>query len=268
VAERLEARLSQPYRLEFFNDVLIPRPMAWAKGSQSYGLKQENLHLFGLVSSPCRRYTARHSAVLNQYESSKPPRVARRPTFLVSSTLIESAWAAHGSVEQGENMGNGLLGSSQIARKAGTRRIRKVLFSRIAAFLGGVLSLLVVLGCMNFGSLQPAEVKVGAAADEPGVLKQDGKTVTRPGKDQVIYYPMPYTSPPNLQVTDGANACEIVEQTERYFRVRFPANAPAQQDVTWTARGPRVAQSVTIEQNSPTPASSVVMPAVAPVGNR
>jgi hypothetical protein len=117
------------------------------------------------------------------------------------------------------------------------RRADRALFGPIAASVAMVFGALTVLGCMNFGSIPPAvEVKV---TDDPGVLAQDGKLPARPGKEQVVYYPVPYASPPNLQIADPANVCDIVDQRENCFVVHFHPKAKPQDEVTWTARGSR-----------------------------
>ncbi len=113
------------------------------------------------------------------------------------------------------------------------------LFSPKWACLAAVLLGLTILGCMNFAPF-PSQVEIKTTADTPGMLAQDGKIPERPGKEQIVYYPVPYASPPNLTLTDNAKDCDIVEQKENYFRIRFLASAKPQQEVTWTARGVRV----------------------------
>src|ERR1700730_3352638 len=76
--------------------------------------------------------------------------------------------------------------------------------------------------------------------DESGILTQDGKILIRPGSEQIIYYPIGFVSPPNLELEDGSHYCDTVEQKEGYFRVRFHTGFwTSQESLTWKARGVR-----------------------------
>ncbi len=106
-------------------------------------------------------------------------------------------------------------------------------FERWLVGAGGVLFLGFSLGCMslNFGS----RTEVVSAVDAPGI--QRGKAHVRAGGDQVVYYPTPYTTPPNLELEDGAlrDSLQIVEQRNDSFVVKNTSASSV--DVSWKARG-------------------------------
>jgi hypothetical protein len=133
--------------------------------------------------------------------------------------------------------------ASRAGRGSRWRRLDRFLFHRATACVAACLSLLAVLGCMSIsiGGGGSHEVKT-AAADETGtgVLAQDGKVIIRPGVEQVIYYPVSYASPPNLELEDTHGFCDIVEQKEGFFRVRFRTGfMTSQESLPWKARGTR-----------------------------
>jgi hypothetical protein len=75
-----------------------------------------------------------------------------------------------------------------------------------------VVTLLIFLGCMS--------ISIGEKTTEivnDGSFVQEGNVRLRAGAEQVIWYPIPYASPPNLQMDD--DDCVILEQREDHFRV-------------------------------------------------
>jgi hypothetical protein len=114
-----------------------------------------------------------------------------------------------------------------------------MVFGRASAGVAACLGIVVVLGCMsiNLGGRSADESK---PCPDDGVLVQEGKVPVRPGSEQVIYYPVAYASPPNLEVQDALGLCDVLEQKETCFRVRFHPNfQTTNASLSWKARGVR-----------------------------
>jgi hypothetical protein len=114
------------------------------------------------------------------------------------------------------------------------------------------------MGCLslNFGGHS-------SKADDPAVLTQTGSATIPRGQEAVVYYPKPYTSPPNLETDDSFHNYKIVEQKPECFRVRNEGGA---WDLKWTARGVGTQPPVTMAPA--TPAATIGTPvttAPAPV---
>jgi hypothetical protein len=93
---------------------------------------------------------------------------------------------------------------------------------------------------LNFGG-----VKVDGVTSDADLLIQEGKIPVRPRGEQVVYYPIAFAAAPNLELEDPKGVCDIVDQNETCFTVRFHADAAGnQQALCWKARGQRVAQGV------------------------
>jgi hypothetical protein len=99
---------------------------------------------------------------------------------------------------------------------------------------------LTFLGCVSFPLDGPS---VSESASARAVLMQEGEVVVPARSEQVVYYPVPYASPPNLELdadlADLFRRCEVVEQRPDRFRVRNPTLFP--HTIGWTARGVRCA---------------------------
>jgi hypothetical protein len=111
---------------------------------------------------------------------------------------------------------------------------RKRSVSGIVGVLAAVLLTVVFLGCM---SLSFGERTVVESKTQPDVLEQEGTMPFRGGAEQDVYYPIPYSHPPNLVV--DAFSCEVVEQKEDHFRVKFSHHGVDGRSVPWKARGVR-----------------------------
>jgi hypothetical protein len=139
--------------------------------------------------------------------------------------------------------------------------IEDVLFSRSAACVATCLAALIVLGCMSIslGGHSVEEVKV--TPETSAVLLQEGRIPVRPGGEQDVYYPVAYSSRPNVEIDDPLGLCDIVDQKENCFRVRFHANSGnGAQVLTWKARGAHVPQPAVAQ---PAPATETVQPAAS-----
>jgi len=104
----------------------------------------------------------------------------------------------------------------------------------IAASAVAIL-LAIFLGCMS--------INIGWPSAETGgedVLVQKG-TLHPSEFDQDVFYPIPYTSPPNLTIDEPFHRdVLVVEQEADHFRVRYTKDKPlAIFGVEWTARGTR-----------------------------
>jgi hypothetical protein len=114
------------------------------------------------------------------------------------------------------------------------RRSLRILTSRPVGALAGGTLVLIFLGCMSlsFGGLS-----IGCRTEPDGTVCQEGKVELHPGQSLDVYYPAPYASPPNLELTGDTDKCEILEQHADHFRLvsRGTSNACPQ----WHARGLR-----------------------------
>jgi hypothetical protein len=125
------------------------------------------------------------------------------------------------------------------------RCLDDILFSRSAACWAAFLAVSVMLGCMsvsigNRGTDEAKSCDGKPCADDNGVLAQEGNLAIRPGTEQIVYYPAAYASPPNLELEDARDYCDLVEQKENFFRVRFHTGfITSKESITWKARGVR-----------------------------
>jgi hypothetical protein len=113
-------------------------------------------------------------------------------------------------------------------------RFINLLSSRpVGALAVGTLAL-IFLGCMSlsFGGLS-----IGCRTEPDGTVCEEGKVELHPGKPLDVYYPAPYASPPNLELTEDAEKCEILEQHSDHFRVQVRGQYNA--CLHWKARGLR-----------------------------
>jgi hypothetical protein len=97
--------------------------------------------------------------------------------------------------------------------------------------------------CLNIGGFSCDH------GDADGVTAQKGELNGGHGAPFMVYYPVPYASPPNLELHDPFHRCKILEQRADGFMVAM--DGPSIPSVDWTARGVR------------TPAPGSVAPAVA-----
>jgi hypothetical protein len=74
------------------------------------------------------------------------------------------------------------------------------------------------------------------------------------GEPITVYYPVPYASPPNLEIHDSFHNCRILEQRADGFRI--VQDNPVL-TFTWTARGVKSAPAA----QPVAPASVAVLPA-------
>lgn len=97
--------------------------------------------------------------------------------------------------------------------------------------------------CLNIGG-------GGCDHGEPdGVMAQKGELNQGHGGPVTVYYPMPYASPPNLELHDPFHRCKVLEQRADCFVVVM--DGPGIPSVDWTARGVRTSASA---QALPAPA--------------
>jgi hypothetical protein len=135
----------------------------------------------------------------------------------------------------------------------GRRRTVRLLLSRPVGALAAAVLVLIILGCMSlsFGGLS-----IGCRSEPDGTLCQEGDVKLLAGQDQEIFYPIPYVSPPNLELSGDVDHCEIIEQKPDHFRIRNPKGATSCPH--WRARGLRA--------SVPPPAVFVTAPPAASSG--
>jgi hypothetical protein len=121
------------------------------------------------------------------------------------------------------------------------QKVQELLFSKTAAAAVACLGAVIVLGCMNISLGGKHDEVCKPVFEECPPFEQVGKIPIRAGNDQVIYYAVAYTSPPNLEVEDPFGLCEVLEQKENCFKVHFHANVTSSpQYLAWKARGARM----------------------------
>jgi hypothetical protein len=125
-------------------------------------------------------------------------------------------------------------------------RLASLLFSRPAGAIAGILLVALFIGCMNisFGGRTSH-----GSANDPDLCCQEGIVKLNPGEDRIVYYPIPYQSPPNLEIeaeSFRSDSVSLLEQKEDHFRIVwkkeelvFPRSSV---QVTWKARGVRGVQ--------------------------
>ncbi len=138
-------------------------------------------------------------------------------------------------------------------------RAARLLLSRPVGAVAAAAVVLIILGCMSlsFGGLS-----IGCHSEPDGTLCQEGDLKLLQGQDQEIYYPIPYVSPPNLELSGDVDHCEIVEQKPDHFRIRNPKGATSCPH--WRARGLRAAVPPPAVFVAPPPAASSGPPADVP----
>jgi hypothetical protein len=131
-----------------------------------------------------------------------------------------------------------------VSKPASARRtLNEVVFGPWVTCLAGWIFVLSVLGCMSINIGGHGLHDGTSCSEESGLLVQEGKVFVRPGNVQVVHYPTAFASPPNLEVEDPSGLCDVVEQKETCFTVRFRVDPNAnQQSLSWKARGQRIAQ--------------------------
>lgn len=107
-----------------------------------------------------------------------------------------------------------------------------IIFSRRAAALALVAWIAIILGCMSI-SIGGRHVTTGSHED--GAFVQEGKVQVAAGHAQIVYYPVPYNCPPNLEIDSCLHQCAVLEQRPDHFRVIN--NGAFNRTVGWTARG-------------------------------
>jgi hypothetical protein len=153
-------------------------------------------------------------------------------------------------------------------------RLGRLLLSRQMGALAGAILILIFLGCMSlsFGGLS-----IGCKTEPDGTVCQEGKVSLHKGHELDVYYPVPYASPPNLELTGDCDKCEIMEQKADHFRIR--CNDSCDATPNWQARGvrrppPEITPTVVVTPPAPPPAppppsnsAPVPLPAPTPVQN-
>jgi hypothetical protein len=86
---------------------------------------------------------------------------------------------------------------------------------------------------------------------EDGSFQQCGEVRLAPGEERIVYYPIAYAQPPNLELDNLCNTCVLLEQHSDRFCIRNPALTS--RTVEWRARGVKAC-------------APVAPPAAAPAG--
>jgi hypothetical protein len=125
--------------------------------------------------------------------------------------------------------------------------------SRFVAVCAAALVLAILLGCMNIC------VDRSLVLGLDGVCKQEGTVLVPGGEELDVYYPVPFSSPPNLTTQSPPEAPSVIAQYPDHFRVKN--TWAAAHTVEWVAKGVRGAPPGA----SPTPIASTKGLPVEPV---
>ena len=117
------------------------------------------------------------------------------------------------------------------------RGAERVLFGRAACAVAACLTVLIILGCMTNNYCSMPE----GVSEADGILTQTGEASLPGSSEQFIYYPVPYSSPPNLELEGTLNYFKLLEQKADGFRIRNEYSLT--HSVTWKARGQRIPPS-------------------------
>jgi hypothetical protein len=126
------------------------------------------------------------------------------------------------------------------------------LLTRQGGAVAAVLVLLIILGCLSVEHSSESK----SVADGDGTYGQEGTIKLNPGEERDVYYPVPYVTPPYLELSDTA-VCPLLAQQATYFHVRN--NDPSPRTVEWKARGVKGKVVQTIA-----PSSSPAVPPLPP----
>jgi hypothetical protein len=138
-----------------------------------------------------------------------------------------------------------------------------VLF-RSAGVAAGLLNLAMFLGCMSLAiGGKTYECPLTGCRVEGDVFVQHGQVHLKPRGEQDVYYAAPFAGPPNLELGEDCDDCEVVEQKADHFRVRnrgfFRTTAG------WTARGVKLTPCGPPAPETPPPTPALpAEPAPAP----
>jgi hypothetical protein len=108
-------------------------------------------------------------------------------------------------------------------------RLGRIVLSRPVGVLAGAALLLIFLGCMS--------LSIGCKPDGDGTICQEGKVCLQGEEERDVYYPVPYASPPNLEISDGGSWYEIIEQKADHFRIRSGGAAHSDRHSAWASDG-------------------------------
>jgi hypothetical protein len=111
-----------------------------------------------------------------------------------------------------------------------------LLLRRTAGVASAFAWLAIILGCMSLSIGERTTLP-----DDRLAYTQEGSAHIEIGQELDVYYPVPYASPPNLELK-GLGSYTIVDQQADHFRVRakVEGNTIGWEGFDWTARGVRV----------------------------
>ena len=112
--------------------------------------------------------------------------------------------------------------------------------ARSTAVTAVLACIVIILGCMSITIGGRTTVDT---TSEDGMLIQEGETQVGAGAERDVFYPIPYASPPNLEIDSTFNHYQLIDQKEDHFRVRNTSNAFCLK-CEWKARGLKGSASV------------------------
>jgi hypothetical protein len=127
--------------------------------------------------------------------------------------------------------------------------VDKLLSAPVGAVAASIM-LAIIMGCMSLS------MSIGCKTGPDGTTCQEGKVSVEDGQELDVYYPIPYASPPNLEISGDSESYQIIEQKADHFRIRNQC-VNRRYQWNWKARGskcpPGAAPTVIVTPPSPPP---------------
>jgi hypothetical protein len=131
---------------------------------------------------------------------------------------------------------------------------------RLASLAALVTSTLIILGCMSFslgGRTYQCQSTACHLADD-GLWTEKGETHLKVHGEQDVYYPVPFATTPNVELTSDFEHCAIVEQKPDHFRIRNTSGSVV--TANWQARGVRTQTASAGAAVQATAAPPIILP--------
>jgi hypothetical protein len=124
-------------------------------------------------------------------------------------------------------------GTETLGQSIEKRRFVDKLLSAPVGATAAALMLTIIMGCMS--------LQIGCKTGPDGTICQEGKVSLEGHQELDVYYPVPYASPPNLEI-EGDSGFDIIEQKADHFRLRCKVlhiGGDGRTHWNWKARGPK-----------------------------
>ena len=126
--------------------------------------------------------------------------------------------------------------------------LRGPLFSRRSGVAAALAIMLIFLGCMSFEGTHVDRTEIVPPPEAPnpnlvgdGLLEQQGRGTIRGLAEEDVYFPVPYISPPNLELIGDSENVQLEYQRRDHFRIKnWSNNRHYVATFGWKAKGVKV----------------------------